>query len=206
MGRFFSGMRFGNQTFLEKDLNRKKRWIVKCDCGDIRSANNTNFSPSKNVKMCKSCSSKISNITHGLHDTVEYKLWKSMNNRCYQKSNLSYKHYGGRGITVCDRWKGRGTFLNFLDDMGHRPSSIYSIDRIDSNGSYCKENCRWATRAEQARNRRSSRYIKFAGMNKVVRDWETFFGVRKGTISQPINKQKKPPREVLEKLLFRERP
>ena len=85
----------------------------------------------------------------------EWHVWRSMKNRCYDKSHLTYPYYGGRGITVCDRWleHGRG-FKNFLEDMGARPSKGFDLDRIDSDKGYSKENCQWVPRGE---NRKKSR-------------------------------------------------
>lgn len=83
-----------------------------------------------------------------------YSRWEGMIGRCYRQNQPAYKNYGGRGIKVCDRWRGRGGFLNFLEDMGELPSPKHSLDRIDVNADYTPENCRWATWTEQSINKR----------------------------------------------------
>lgn len=89
-----------------------------------------------------------------------YMIWCSMIYRCTKKHNNNYKNYGGRGIKVCDRWI--NSFQSFIEDMGERPPKT-SLDRIDNNGNYCKENCRWATTFEQANNKRNNVFIEYEG-------------------------------------------
>ena len=101
----------------------------------------------------------------------EYKTWDGMRQRCLQPSCPLYKNYGGRGITICERWQGADGFENFIADMGPKPGPKYSIDRIDVDGDYCPENCRWATPVEQACNKRSSLPVPGVDFDKRNNKW-----------------------------------
>jgi len=107
-------------------------------------------------------------VKHNKSHTPEYKAWSSMRERCHCKTNVNYKNYGARGIGICDEWN---EFSRFLSDMGARPSSDHSIDRIDNNKGYCKENCRWATRTQQGNNRRTCYYISAYGVTLSITEW-----------------------------------
>lgn len=100
----------------------------------------------------------LANCTHGESNppTPEYRTYFAMLSRCLNSDHRAYPDYGGRGIKVCDHWRGEHGFLHFLEDMGRRPSSDLSLDRIDNDGDYEPGNCRWATRAQQQRNKRKS--------------------------------------------------
>lgn len=103
-------------------------------------------------------------ICDNICDHPLYGLWSSMLTRCYNKNSRGYKHYGGRGIKVCDRWSPNNAgFEHFLSDMGERPSPSHTLDRIDVNGDYCPENCRWATQEQQSNNKTDSIVLFYQG-------------------------------------------
>lgn len=112
--------------------------------------------------------------THGKYRTPEYRVWKGLLSRCYAKNQPAYRNYGGRGIRACARW--RKSFQNFLDDMGPRPSSHHTIERIQNDGPYSPKNCCWATRREQAQNKRSNRHITSQGQTKTITGWSRHLG------------------------------
>jgi len=154
------GERFGRLVVVE-EMEMKRRWqrrvLVRCDCGTEKGVRLTSLT-SGNTKSC-GCLQKeliaLRGLVHG-HTarkviTSEYAAWRAMLQRCLNARHRAWRNYGGRGITVCDRWR---DFKNFLADMGHKPSPDHSLDRIDNNAGYSKENCKWSTSSEQNRNRR----------------------------------------------------
>lgn len=115
---------------------------------------------------------------HGMTKSKIYHIWIQMHYRCRNKNATGYKHYGGRGIAVCNKWH---EFKNFFNDMGHRPNGM-SLDRINNNGNYKPSNCRWATKQQQQRNMRSNRWIKYGGEKLTLIGWAEKLNIGERTI------------------------
>lgn len=122
---------------------------------------------------------------HGMVYSPEWFIWRSMRNRCSNPKHPSYKNYGGRGITVCDRWE--ESFINFYEDMGARPSKDHSLDRINNNLGYNKENCRWATDKEQRRNTRRNIFLTLDGKTMCLEDWAKQLKIKPDTLKKRID-------------------
>jgi hypothetical protein len=128
---------------------------------------------------------KVSIELRGCSHTPEYRVWNNLKNRCTNPNIPGYENYGGRGISFCEAWN---DFANFIKDMGKRPSSLHSLDRIDNDGDYCKENCRWATKEEQVRNRRSNIIVEYLGEKRILKDLALEVGLNYQLIQRRLNK------------------
>jgi len=109
-----------------------------------------------------------------------YGTWGNIKQRCLNPNNGHYAHYGGRGITICERWK--NSFKNFLEDMGEKPDSNYSIERINNDKGYSRENCKWATTKEQLFNRTNTLRYLYKGKNLTLKDWSKETGIKYQTL------------------------
>lgn len=162
MGKFvdLTGHVFGRWTVIERSPeNRygKPAWVCLCDCGTTATVAGSVLRMGESLscgcykREVSANNMKVVATTHGMHNTPEYFRWMSMKLRCYCKTHFAYHRYGGRGITVCDRWL--HSFENFIADIGERPSTKHSLDRVNNDGNYEPNNVRWATAKEQANNR-----------------------------------------------------
>lgn len=180
-----TGQRFGRLTVLHRDDARREKnahWICRCDCGAIRSVQRGALRDGL-TKSC-GCHRAATRSTHGQtrHQVYapEYRSWRSMRQRCMNPNAASYRYYGGRGITICERWL--WSYENFLADMGPRPSPKHTLDRIENDGNYEPGNCRWATAEEQSANRRVTSAVTAFGETAPLTSWARAAGININTL------------------------
>ena len=169
------------------------RVICRCDCGTVKPIA-MHCLKDGSVRSC-GCNSRAmiaaARLKHGDSRghtaTPEYRVWRSMMQRCFCKTDGAYSNYGGRGITVCERWCGEHGYEHFLADMGRRPTMGHTLDRYPNNdGNYEPDNCRWATATEQGRNRRTNRMITFNGVSKCIAEWSEILSVSRDILRRRI--------------------
>lgn len=204
----YKGMRFGRLIVIEEAERTisdpgQRRWLCKCDCGNEKIIFHGNLQRGS-TKSCgclqnetrKACATH--GHTRGRIPTPEYSAYSAMKRRCLLPTDRCYHLYGGRGITICERWI--NSFENFLSDMGERPSPRHSIDRIDTNGNYEPSNCRWATPKEQQNNKRSCCYIEYGGERLTITQWAERTGLKAATIRNRLGYGWSPERILTEPL------
>ena len=168
-----TGRRFGRLVVVERAASSGAvKWRCRCDCGAIKDFWATHLRRG-NSGSC-GCVVRL----HGASGSRTYASWKSMRDRCQRPAHKHFKDYGGRGISVCDRWL---DFRSFLADMGPRPPGT-SLDRIDNDGNYEPGNCRWATARQQRGHTRANRTITFGGETRIVAEWSRLLGIPRSTI------------------------
>lgn len=171
---------FERWTVLSEPFKRNSRWSseCRCECGNIGVIRHEKLLSGKS-KSC-GCWRDDQLTTHGVtkrsirKESHEYWIWNMIVQRCTNPKVNNWMNYGGRGITVCDRWL---AYENFIADMGNRPTDGHSIERKDNDAGYSLENCRWATRPEQNKNKRNNRFIELFGRRQTLAEWAREYGV-----------------------------
>jgi hypothetical protein len=186
MAGIVAGARFGRLVAVRRV--DALRWEFQCDCGQLHEANRSNVTTGKSrscgclMKECVSARRTKHGESKGGTLSPEYTAWRALRGRCECPTNKGYAYYGGRGIRVL--WP---DFAAFLADVGRRPGPGYSLDRIDNEGHYGPGNCRWATRKEQANNKRSNRLLTVGGVTKTMAMWEEEKGIAAGLIHRRLS-------------------
>ena len=183
-----TGKTYNRWTILGRLTNKYCRCICACECGVVKEV----CAHSLFTGVSKSCGCydrevlTKRNTSHGMNRTPVYKAWQHMKERCYDLKNSEYHRYGGRGIMVCSRWQ--DSFENFFEDMGDKPSKEHSLDRINVNGNYEPENCRWATIEQQANNKEQSIKYEFRGEILTMKQISRIIGIPYTTLITRRNK------------------
>lgn len=188
MGKYIdlTGVRFGKLTVIKRVENKitnngqiKVQFLCKCDCGKEVIV----LSNSLKSGLTKSCGCIYR--THNMTNSKIYNVWQSIKTRCFNKNSKSYKEYGGRGIKMCEEWLHEfQAFYNWAIENGYKDG--LTIDRIDNNGNYTKENCRWVTMKEQNNNKRTSKYITYNNETHTMTEWSYKLGGSKELVSKRL--------------------
>lgn len=201
-----TGQRFGRLTVIEyvETVKKASWWRCKCDCGNEKNIT-LNHLRTGQTRSCGCLAAEyrrnkpeairkmvIAHTTHGgTHDRL-FRIWVSMRSRCRDKNHPAYKWYGGKGVTVCDEWQDYATFKQWAYANGYDDKAkthACSIDRIDPNGNYCPENCRWAGTRTQAENKTNTKLYEYNGEKRTLSDWARRSGMRVDTLRWRIVKQ-----------------
>lgn len=189
--RDLSGRKYGPITVIEfagRSSTGRKRllWKTLCRCGISRDLRKIDFDSVFSFECGCVRSIPVDNPkpSSELRESPEFNAWSSMKKRCLNSRHKRWSDYGGRGITVCDRWI--MSFYNFLADMGERPSAFHSLDRIDNNGNYDPSNCRWATRQQQNGNTRYNHFVSYNGQTLCVAALERELGMPITSLKQRL--------------------
>lgn len=192
------GTKYGRLVVLRScEVRGRRRWECRCSCGGLVTATSWEIRSGAVVSCgCKKKDHLLSMTeTHGDSKSPEFKAWENMITRCENEGTFYFKHYGGRGIRVCKRW--RESYEAFLEDMGRRPGKGYSVDRFpNKDGDYEPGNCRWATQKQQMRNTRITRMLTVDGETKSLAEWSEISGLDRGVIVYRLKKGLDPKRAV----------
>ncbi len=186
MGNFkdLTGKTFGRLTVIERtkeSKNGRRRWICQCECGNITEVKAQSLRDG-HTKSCGCLHKK-----HGLSNSRLFRIWCHMKDRCYNQNHIEYHRYGGRGISLCESWKNDFiSFHNWAIENGY--NDTLSIDRINIDGNYCPENCRWATTKMQNNNRSTNHYITYKNKTQSLSQWADEIGIKSSVLQNRINR------------------
>lgn len=199
-----NGRRFGKLVAVSRvpksQTMPEAGWHCECDCGKSKTVYTYHLT-SGSTRSC-GCARIARLTTHGQNGSKTHQAWRNMRWRCSNPNNPGYKHYGGRGIKVCDRWK---SFANFRSDMGDAPVGL-TLERINNDGDYEPGNCRWATYKDQLRNRRINHFITINGSRKTIAEWAEERGVHGFMIRSRIKRGWPPEKAVMRPLILKSAP
>ena len=164
-------------------IGKSRFVLVRCSCGKLKSVEISSLM-GRNKCQCQRETFGASDKSHHLYHT--YNSWSSMRKRVLSEKHEAHHNYGGRGISICDRWV--DSFDAFYADMGKRPSKTHSLDREDNDGDYCKENCRWATQKEQDFNKRTNKLVVFRGREAPVAEHAASMGIEQTIVHKRLNR------------------
>ena len=194
------GMKFGKLTIIgvsHKNGSGKNYAKCKCECGNIidvlpnslfnNESKSCGCSKLNNPMLANNKSTSSGNYKDGRTKHLLYGTWKQMINRCENPKSKHYDRYGGRGIKVCEEWRDFWSFVKWSDSIGGKPNG-YTLDRIDNDGNYCPENCRWADWGTQMSNKSSNRYITYNGKTQTIHQWSIDIGLNEQTLTNRINR------------------
>lgn len=188
MGKFqdLTGQKFGKLTVIScvSEIGESAKYNCKCECGNsvIAYGHNLVSGTTKSCGCIRRNKARNLKFKHGKVKTRLYKCWLNMKNRCHNPNTVDYKNYGGRGITICPEWQEFEPFYEWAMANGY--SDDLTIDRIDVNGNYEPDNCRWATMKEQSRNRTDNCIVEINGERKILQDWVEELGTYPKKIEQ----------------------
>ena len=191
------GMKFGRLTVMDRESPKSKKakglWVCKCECGNVIKVNTSDLK-SGNTTSC-GCKRKETlrqlRTKHGESNTRLYNVWSDMKKRCYNTKNVDYKNYGGRGISVCDEWMDFQNFYDWAIANGYdetAPRGQCTIDRINVDGNYEPENCRWVDRYIQMNNKRNNRILTYNGESHTLAEWCEIVNIPYNCLKSRLNK------------------
>lgn len=160
-------------------------WHCVCECGNTKNISARDLEKG-NIRSCGCLYNETrgkANITHGKSGTRLHEIWRNMKRRCYNPNSTGYEKYGGKGVSICNEWI--DNFQSFYDwSMNNGYNDSLTIDRIDNDGDYSPENCRWVTMKVQSNNKGSNRIIEINGESKTLKQWSDFSGIKSVTIQR----------------------